>query len=192
MRNSKLTKERKAIILEEIENGSTKEMAAAIAGISEPTLYNWIKRGKEEDLPEDLEQLRKSELVERAKQHGIKGIRKMNKEQLIQAITEEESAYYSFYMDMKLAEAKGLKYHINIIRRAALEDWNASKWYLSRRDPENWGNKDSLKVENQHSGAIETKHTEETKIEIIQRLEQDPVLQDLYLQAWERERELIE
>ena len=190
MRKSKLTPEREQIILEEMESGSTQEMAAIFAGITEQTLYNWLKRGKEEEPPDDLDDLPKKELIERARGHGIKRINKMNKDQLIHAIIEAESIYHSFYMKFKRASAAGMKKHLQNLERHALEDWKVSAWILERRDPANFGNRGRLQVDNQHSGTIQTEHKDiqETKIEVIQRLQNDPVLQEHYMAIWEREQ----
>lgn len=187
MRKTKLTTERKEVILQEIEAGATRELSAKLAGITEPTLYNWIKRGKEYEPDETLESMTKKELLFRAKEQGIKGAAKMKKDQLIEKIEEKEAIYFTFWQDLQRAEARAMKRHIDNIVRAGIEDWKASAWYLERRDPDNWAKRDRLQVDNQHSGSIETKETQELKVEIIQRLQDDPELQRHYLAILERE-----
>ena len=43
----KLTKERQTAITDAIKAGCTFKLAAQAAGISETTLYNWLKKGEE-------------------------------------------------------------------------------------------------------------------------------------------------
>ena len=187
MRKTKLTTERKQLLLEEIEDGSTRELAARLAGISEQTLYNWIKRGREYEPDDSLDRMKKSELVKKARGQGISGAAKLTKTQLIDKLEESERIYQDFYFELERAEAKAMKKHIKNITRAGIEDWRASAWYLERRDPDNWGRRDRVHLDNNHSGTIQTKETQETKIEIIQRLENDPELQQHYLAILERE-----
>jgi transposase len=55
-RPSKLTEDVKRRFLASIRAGNDKKVAAAMAGISESTLYSWIEQGKREDAePEFLE-----------------------------------------------------------------------------------------------------------------------------------------
>ena len=187
MRKTKLTTERKEVILQEIEAGATRELSAKLAGITEQTLYNWIKRGKEYEPDETLESMTKKELLFKAKALEIKGAAKLKKDQLIEKIEEKEAIYFTFWQDLQRAEARAMKRHIDNIVRAGIEDWKASAWYLERRDPDNWAKRDRLQVDNQHSGSIETKETQELKVEIIQRLQDDPELQRHYLAILERE-----
>ena len=188
MRKTKLTTERKELLLQEIEDGSTRELAARLAGISEQTLYNWIKRGREYEPDDSLDRMKKGELVKRARGQGITGAAKLTKTQLIDKLEESERIYQDFYFELQRAEARAMKKHIKNIVRAGTEDWKASAWYLERRDPDNWGRRDRVHLDNQHSGTIETKETQETKIEIIQKLENDPELQQHYLAILEREQ----
>lgn len=192
MRKSKLTPERKEIILYEIEEGATRELAAMLAGITEQTLYNWIKRGKEYEPSDNLDNLTKKELIQKAKAQGVTGAAKLKKDELIEKLEEAEAVYFNFWQDLQRAEAVAMKKHIANIVRAGIEDWKASAWYLERRDPDNWAKRDRLQVDNQHSGSIQTKETQETKIEVIQRLQGDPELQQHYLAILEREKSLID
>lgn len=66
----KLTKERQAAITNAIEAGCTFKLAAQAAGISETTLYNWLKKGEEGAAPiyrEFLKEIKKAEATQAAK-----------------------------------------------------------------------------------------------------------------------------
>lgn len=187
MAKTKLTEERKQIILDAIGQGNTKETAAALAGVSESTLYNWIARGKDEE-PPNFEGKTLKQLRTMAKQMDIKNRNKMNMKQLQDAITAASCIYSDFTDAMKMAEARGLQQHVRNVTTAGLEDWRASAWYLERRDPDNWAKRDRLQADINHSGGIKTEHEESYKVEVEHRLTQDPQLQDLYMQIWERQQ----
>lgn len=152
----KFTKMRKEIILEAIAEGLPKRTAADLARITEKTLYEWINKGKAQEPPEGLEELPAKQLRARAKDHGIKGYSRMDKEALIRAIIGVESEYRAFYLDVKFAEAQSIREHVRNIKRAARENWQASGWYLERIAPEEFGKRESIKLDNQHSGHIDT------------------------------------
>lgn len=186
MAKHKLTEERKDTILQAIRAGNTKETAAALAGISEATLYNWLAKGRDEEAP-DLEGKTVKELRTLAKQHNIKGASKMNTAQLQAAILKASNIFADFLAEMNLAEASGMATHVQNITTAGLEDWRASAWYLERRDPANWAKRDRLQADINHTGNIKTEHEETYKIHIEQKLAEDPELQDLYIKIWERQ-----
>lgn len=158
MAKIKLTEERRKIILEAIGAGNTKETAAALAGISSSTLYNWLARGRDEE-PPNLDNKTVKQLRTMAKQLNIVGRNKMNLPQLKDEITKASCIYGDFLEAMNLAEAKGIAQHVSNINAASLEDWKASAWYLERRDPDNWGRRDRMTADITHSGRIDTEQT---------------------------------
>lgn len=186
--NFKFTEPRKQRILDALRRGETRKTAALLARVTPQTFYNWLNRAELEEIPEGLQQLTAKELRKMAKEKGVTGYSKMNREQLIDAIEEASLVYTRFAQEVEFAEAEGFNYHLENVRRAGEEDWRASAWYLERRDPDNYAKRDRLSVDNQHSGSIKTQHEEHYKIEFEQRLEADPKLQELYLQIWEREQ----
>lgn len=186
MAKTKLTEERKNKVLEAIRAGNTKETAAALAGISEATLYNWLAKGREEESP-DLEGKTVKELRTMAKQHNVKGAGKMNTAQLKEAIYKACNIFADFLEEMNMAEAAGMAEHVRNVKNAGLEDWRASAWFLERRDPANWSKRDRLQADINHTGGIKTEHEESYKIHIEQKLAEDPELQELYMQIWERQ-----
>ena len=101
---------------------------------------------------------------------------------------EESGAYKTFLEQVEQAEAKALSFMVDKVRQAAYEDWRAAGWYLERRRPQDWGRRDRLAVDNQHSGSIKTEHEEKHRVEITHMLENDPELQRLYMQVWERQQ----
>lgn len=155
----KFTKERRKIIIDAIRDGDTKKNATKLARIDRQTLYDWMDRGKQQPPIEGLEELGVKELKAKAKECGIKGSHKMKKPQLIVEIKEQLAPYRTFWEDLQQAEAEGISQHVRNVRRAGLEDWRASAWYLERRDPDNYARRDNLKLENQHSGSVDTSMT---------------------------------
>lgn len=184
----KFTPERRQIIIDAIKEGNTKKTAAALAGIDRKTLYDWLDRGRNEEPPE-LDGMTMKALKARARENKVKGYSRMSRDLLVKAIIENETAYRSFLYAVEQAEAQGMAQHVKNIRQAGLEDWKASAWFLERRDPENYARRDALKVENQHSGKIETEshHKETRRIELLRKFENDPKLAEHYMAIWERE-----
>lgn len=187
MAKTKLTEERKNAIIKTIEAGNTKETAAALAGISEATLYNWLAKGRDEE-PPDLDGKSVKELRTMAKQLNIVGRNKMGAEQLRDEITKASCIYSDFLDAMKMAEARGMAEHVRNVKAAGVEDWRASAWFLERRDPANWAKRDRLQVDNNHSGSIKTEHEETYKLQVEHQLTEDPELQRLYMEIWERQQ----
>lgn len=181
-------KEKRDIILQAIRNGDTKINAARLAGVSKPTMENWRRKSREMTEREGLEHMTLKELQKLAKFNNVRGAYRMNKKQLIEAIEEADELLRRFDADMEQAEAEAISEHVQNIKRHSKEQWQASAWYLERIAPEEWGRKDRVHVQNEHSGTIKTEHTEHYKLEIEQKLSQDPELQELYRQIWERQQ----
>lgn len=188
MRNTKLTPETRDAVIEAIEAGNTNKTAAALAGISEATLYNWLAKGKDEEPPEGLEELPTKELRAQARKMKIKGASKLRRDDLLDAILKAHCIHADFLERFELATATAHAKHVQNITQAALDDWKASAWYLERRDPENWGKRDRVQADVNHSGGIKTEHEESYKLELETKLAQDPLAQELMIQLYERQQ----
>lgn len=102
----------------------------------------------------------------------------------------EKGIYRNFVEEVEMAEAFAMAGAVKNIKRAGEEDWRASAWYLERRDPANWGRKERLSADINHSGNIKTEHEETIQIDFEKKLENDPKLQQLYIEVWQRQQEL--
>lgn len=101
-----------------------------------------------------------------------------------------------FYEAMEKAEALAEARRVQVIQQAMEgkgafknADWKAAAWYLERRYPEKWG-RNHMTAEVNHSGEVTQRHENETRIEIVQKLEADPEAQELLEQLYERSRGL--
>ena len=55
--------------------------------------------------------------------------------------------FEDFAVAVKEAEGRAEAYAIAIIRQAMPDQWQAAAWYLERRHAEEWGRKDTLRIE---------------------------------------------
>ena len=61
--------------------------------------------------------------------------------------------YCKFCKSIKKAHSRHMAHNAAIIEKAAKDGkWTASAWMLERRHPDDWGNKQNMKIE--HSGKI--------------------------------------
>ena len=91
--------------------GGTRAVAAEAAGISESTLYKWLRRGAEDattilqEVP-DPDQYTIRDLRAQARAAGVVGFSRMNKAELVAAIAAQLSPYIQFVRCIKKAEAE--------------------------------------------------------------------------------------
>ena len=109
----KISKEKINQIVEAVRAGNFIETAAAFAGLSKQTLYNWLKEGaRERDRRES----------------GEKPDR-----------TKDLYVQLSLQIEQAMAEAE--MRDVEIITRAAEQQWQAAAWRLERKYPDRWGRK---------------------------------------------------
>ena len=123
-RPTKLTPKLQEEICKAIRAGNYIETAAAFAGISKSTLYEWLKRGAREK-----ERLAKNP---RAK------------------IKKSEAPFVEFSDAVEKALAASEVRDVMLIGKAAETQWQAAAWRLERRFPERWGRREKLALE--HTG----------------------------------------
>lgn len=137
MRPNKLTKEIQDKIVHSIKSGNYIETAAVYSGVTKKTLYNWMKRANDE--------LARVDQQPRAK------------------IKKSEEPFVEFLHAVEHALAFAEARDVNIIAKAAEDDWKASAWRLERKFPDRWGRKDKLDADLKHTGkdggAIQTETT---------------------------------
>ncbi len=123
------TPERTRKIVELISAGNNQETAAAAAGVSAATLYNWLQRGR-------LEQ-------ERLDANPKLKPRKT------------EAPFLEFMEDVKRARAEADARLVLLISKAAQDPktWQAAAWLLERRDPARWGRTSRENAQAEKEGA---------------------------------------
>ena len=94
-----------------VRAGNYIETAAAYAGISKQTLYDWMKRGRRES------------------EARLEGKRKK----------PAEEKYVRFLDAVEKALADSEIRDVAIVAKAATENWQAAAWKLERRNPGKWG-----------------------------------------------------
>ncbi len=125
-RPSKLTKETAERILSFVRLGSYVETAAAAAGISKQTFYDWLKQAAA---------LRAR--IERAKANG----------EPAQELTAHERRLMAFPDAVEKAAAEGELGDIATIKQASSNNWQAAAWRLERKSPDRWGRRDTVRQE---------------------------------------------
>jgi len=109
----KISEEKIKQIVEAVRAGNFIETAAAFAGLSKQTLYNWLKEGmRERDRREN------GEKPDRTK-----------------------DMYVKFSIDIEQAMAEAEMRDVEIITKAAEQQWQAAAWRLERKYPDRWGRK---------------------------------------------------
>lgn len=125
-RPTKLDERTQEKIISAIKAGNYIETAAAYAGISKNTLYEWLKRGE-----------REKQRVEKSNKAKIK---------------KSEEIYVIFTDAVEKALAEAEMRDVLIIGKAAEKEWQAAAWRLERKFPDRWGKR---VIEMSHDGKIE-------------------------------------
>lgn len=101
--------------------------SASYHGISEATVHNWIRRGKE------LE----AELVENTRE-----------------LTVSEQLFVTFFVEVEKARAEARIRAVGKIKSAMDGNWQAAAWYLERSRPQEWGRISRTEITGADGGAI--------------------------------------
>lgn len=104
-----------AAIAQAISAGNAREVAAAYAGVTATTFYNWQARGKKEQA------------------HRVRPNAKPH---------EAEQPFFEFIEAIEKAESDAEVRNVAIIQQAARESWQAAAWWLERKHHGRWGRKD--------------------------------------------------
>lgn len=117
----------------QVEKGTPLKYAAAMAGVSERAVYNWMDEAKE--------------VVEAL----LKADREEGKDALeeISRLQPRQQLALQFLQSVKKAEATAIANNLLVIQVASQESWQAAGWYLERRHPEEF----SLTQRHEHTGA---------------------------------------
>lgn len=128
-RPTKLDRDIQNDIVIAIRAGNYIETAAAYAGISKNTLYDWLRRGARE-----RERLANNKRAKPRK-------------------AEQPFVEFSDAVEKALAEAEVRD--VALIAKAAAEQWQAAAWRLERKFPTRWGKRMSLEHSGPEGGPIE-------------------------------------
>jgi len=130
-RPEKLTPEVHAEIVKSILIGAYVETAAAAAGLTKETFYEWLRRGKKE----------KERLSKNPKSNAI----------------EKEEKYLIFSDAINKAIGQSELLDVATIARASRRTWQAAAWRLERKHPGRWGVKVRNEIVGDKGGPIITK-----------------------------------
>jgi transposase len=115
-------------IIDAILGGNYLETAAAYAGVSRSTLFDWLAKGREvqEQLDKGLE------------------------------VTVPNGQIYSDFLDStREAQARSEVRTVAIIQKAGLTNWQAAAWHLERSRPRHWGKLDRQEISGPEGGAVQ-------------------------------------
>lgn len=126
-RKCKLNKEIQDKIIDLLLKGNYIETAAACAGISKNTLYDWLKRGARE--------------AERIEKGGNPNL------------SERKFVLFSDAVDKAMADAEARD--VNLLFELSEEDVGTLKWRLAHRYPDRWGRKERHEITGKDGGPIE-------------------------------------
>lgn len=103
-----------------VRSGGFRAEAAAAAGISRTTVFNWAKRG--------------DDALALAQEHTEDG------EQVkVEDVPEKDRPYVDFVNALEEAEAQAEQWHVRNLKTHAEKDPKVSQWFLARRWPDRWG-----------------------------------------------------
>lgn len=131
---SKFTKQRKQIILGCVRRGLTEPQACKAASMGIITLKRWKKKaadGEAGGYVKFIDDLRKAE-VDAIAFHADNIYNAAKGGQVVTEYKTETSP-------------KGVVE--TVTEKKSLPNWSASAWYLERKDPANWGKKETVKLE---------------------------------------------
>ena len=110
-RPSLFTAPRRKKIVESIQAGNTRKVAAMSVGVTDRILYKWLARGS------------KHEEID-----------------YVQDVPKADQPFFRFFQDVKKAEADAEAYYVGRVKHAADDGtWTAAAWWLERRRTDTYG-----------------------------------------------------
>lgn len=154
---SKRTPERRAKILQLLEDGQTDKTAAALSGINKDTFYTWIKA--DAAFSDAVTHARGI-----AEQRAVDTLRAAMKVQPTKAV--EETVFEETRLNRK---GEPYTYKRSTVTKKVSElapDWRASIEYLKRRSPDEWAETLIVKITAEQAAAL--KAADATPAEVIE------------------------
>jgi hypothetical protein len=158
-RPTKYTKEKGKKIADLIKAGNFANRSAEACGISEPTFYRWMTRGREaeEKYKNYLEQEETWESMDEEDQLSNPNLEPNQEE----GPTENERNFIEFRHQIKQAEAEAEAAAVIQIKSAASSGtWQAAAWFLERKFKDRWSKTDKIEGTVQHQLGINVSETE--------------------------------
>jgi hypothetical protein len=147
-----LTQDRHDKVVSAIRGGSFLEVAGAYAGISKPTLHEWLARGRAAQARRDRD-AGESEpcptceavpgdpcVAKTGKQARRNHANRVDRWAVSGFNDVDEAKYLLFFEDVEAARAASEVRAVTQIQQAAMDGtWQAAAWYLERSQPGRWG-----------------------------------------------------
>ncbi len=127
----KLSRDLIGKISELLEKGYYVKDITDYLEINESTYYYWQNQAKELGKQIEAEEIKKKDL------------------------TEYQLLLMEFFKSVKKAASKAIMKNVDIIQKAAKDQWQAAAWYLERRDYKNWGRKEKHEIQGNLDNKIE-------------------------------------
>lgn len=125
-----LTPEVTDTILTLVRAGNYLEVAAAAAGVSRDSLFEWLKRGARE---------------RRSVTDGKR-----------QKPRKSEQPFVDFSDALQKARGTSEAADLEVIRRAAVKNWQAAAWRLERKHPQRWGRRERHEITGKDGGPVKS------------------------------------
>lgn len=125
-----LTPEVADTILTLVRAGNYLEVAAAAAGVARDSLFEWLKRGARE---------------RRSVQAGKR-----------EKPRKSEQPFVDFSDSLQKARGTSEAADLEVIRRAAVKNWQAAAWRLERKHPQRWGRRERHEITGKDGGPVKS------------------------------------
>lgn len=133
----KLTKNVRENVCKFIALGVSQESAAAQEGISKSVYWSWLRRGRQA-----LEQA-----MGRAREHLPEDGKQLAEGVFARLIEQAEMPYAELAASVEEALGKAEAGYTLKIAKAADRDWRAAAWWLEKRRPDLYGNRETVRIE---------------------------------------------
>ena len=131
-----LNEEIKQAVLDSLTAGNYLETAAAYAGISRATLFDWLDKGR------------------KAQERFAKGV--PDNEML-----PNDQLFSDFLDAVEVAQARSEVRMVAVIQSKATENWQAAAWWLERARPRKYGRLDRAEITGAEGNAVKVDMTVE-------------------------------
>lgn len=137
-RHHKLTQALREKICRCIAAGVSIEAACEQEGIGRATFYEWLRRGR--TAIEDAQTL--------ARTHSQPGdAPPPSCAAVLKLLAAEQMAFVALLASVEQALARAEVFYSRKIADASNNDWRAAAWWLERRRPDTYGNRETVRIE---------------------------------------------
>jgi transposase-like protein len=118
--------------------GVSLEAACEQEGIARSTFYQWLRRGRE--ALEDAEARARTDLRSSSAPD-------VSKAAVLKLLAASDRPFVLLMAAVEQAQARAESDYVRKIAKAADKDWRAAAWWLERRRPDAFGNRETLRVQ---------------------------------------------